>query len=245
MDNTKVAVEILKQALKQNGYTYADVARHLDMSEASIKKMFSSNHFTLKRIDKICQLIGLDFIDLVRLFDETRQRISTLSLEQEKELVRDKRLFLVAVCVRGHWSFDEILGTFDFSKAELYHYLRHLEALRLLELHPNNRIRLKVAENFRWIPNGPIETYFYRYLLKEFLASDFDRDRELRLYLHGPLTPVAREALSRRLNVLAHEFSELLKESAASPVSERHNIGLFLATREWEPAIFTGQRRSS
>jgi len=245
MDNTKVAVEILKQALKQSGYTYADVARHLQMSEASIKKMFSTSHFTLKRIDRICELIGLDFIDLVRLFDEARQRISTLTLEQEKELVRDKRLFLVAVCVRGHWSFDEILNTFDFSKADLYGYLRRLEGLRLLELHPNNRIRLKVAENFRWIANGPIETYFYRHLLKEFLDSDFDGEKELRLYLHGPLTTVAKEALMRRLNVLAHEFSELLKDSAASPIAERHNIGLFLATREWEPAIFSGQRRMS
>ena len=245
MDNTKVAVEILKQALKQRGHTYADVARHLQMSEASIKKMFSTNHFTLKRIDKICELIGLDFIDLVRLFDETRQRISTLTLEQEKELVRDKRLFLVAVCARGHWSFDEILNSFDFSKADLYRYLRRLEELRLLELHPNNRIRLKVAENFRWIANGPIESYFYRHLLKEFLEANFDGEKELRLYLHGPLTSGARETLFRQLNVLAHEFSELLKESAANPVAGRHNVGLFLATREWEPALFTGQRRGS
>lgn len=243
MDNTKVAVEILKKALKQSGYTYADVADHLGMSEASIKKMFSTYHFTLKRIDRICELIGLDFIDLVRLFDQARQRISTLSLEQEKELVRDKRLFLVAVCARGHWHFDDILNTFNFSKAELLHYLRHLETLRLLELHPGNRIRLKVAEDFRWIPNGPIETYFYRHLLREFLASDFEHDREQRLYLHGPLTPGARETLSRRLNVLAHEFSELLRDSAAAPVAERHNIGLFIATREWEPEIFSAQRR--
>lgn len=243
MDNTKTAIEILKRALKLGGFTYADVSLHLGLSEASVKKMFSTHHFTLRRIDQICELINMDFIDLVRLFDQARQRISMLSIEQERELVRDKKLFLIAICARNHCCFDEILDTFDFTKAELFSHLAHLEKLHLIELHPNNRIKVKIAEDFRWIPHGPIETYFERHLLKEFLTADFDRDKEMRLYLHGPLTLGAKENLSRRLNILAHEFSQLLKDSASSPISERHNVGLLLATREWEPETFSQQRR--
>jgi len=243
MDNTRAAIEMLKRALKLNGYTYADVARHLELSEVSVKKMFSTCHFTLKRIDRICQLIDMDFMDLVRMFDESRQQVSTLSMTQEKKLMGDRRLFLVAICARNHWSFDEILNSFCFTKSELIAYLNQLEHLQLLELHPGNRIRLCVAEDFRWLPHGPIESFFERRLLGEFLDSGFSDERDMRLYLHGPLTQAARETLMQRLNVLAHEFAELMKESAVKPLSERHNVGLLLATREWEPQFVSMQRR--
>jgi len=157
--------------------------------------------------------------------------------------MRDKRLFLVAVCARNHWSFDDIITSFSFTRAELVHYLNRLEKLQLLELHPNNRIRLRVAEDFRWLPHGPIEAFFERRLLGEFLDSGFEHDRDMRLYLHGPLSLAARETLLKRLNVLAHEFAELMKESAAMPLSERNNVGLLLATREWEAEFVTMQRR--
>lgn len=243
MDNTKAAIETLKKALKTSGNTYADVAAHLDMSEASVKKMFSTHHFTLKRIDRICEMIDLDFIDLVRLFDQQRDRISSLSIDQEKELCSDKALFLVAVCARNHWAFDDILNDFSFSKAELYRHLSRLEQLKLIELHPNNRIKLCVADDFRWLQRGPIEIYFMKHLLSEFLNSEFDQNQDLRLYLHGQLTLGGKELLTRRLNALAYEFAELRKEGELRPIPERHNVGLFLATREWEPEIFTRQRR--
>jgi len=245
MDNTRAAVETLKRALKLAGITYADVAAELGLSEASVKKMFASCHFTLKRIDRICAMIDLDFMDLVRLFDQQRQRIATLTLEQEHELMRDKRLLLVAVLARNHWRFDQIIADFAFTRAELIGYLNRLEQLGLLELHPNHRIRMRVAEDFRWLPHGPIESYFERQLQDEFLQGDFDNEHAMRLYLHGPLTLAAEAQLKRRINVLAHEFSELLRESAAAPLHERHNVGLLLAMREWEPLFVTAQRKQA
>ena len=243
MDNSKAAIETLKRALKLNGFTYADVADHLELSEASVKKMFSTHHFTLKRIDRICEIIGMDFIDLIRLFDQERQRISTLTIEQEQELVRDKRMFLIALCARNHWKFEEIINAFDFSKAELYRHLSRLEALKLLEVHPNNRIKLRVAEDFRWLAHGPIERFFMQHLLSEFLDADFDQPNELRLYLHGQVTSGGRDTLMRRLGALTHEFNELRREAESTPASDRHNIGLLLATRDWEPELFKRMRK--
>lgn len=243
MDNSRAAVETLKRALKLNGYTYADVAAHLKLSEASIKKMFASNHFTLKRIDDICAMMGMDFIDLVRLFDQSRQRISNLTPEQEKELVGDGKLLLVALLARNRWSFEEMIHHFDLTRGELLKLLSRLEKLHLLELHPGNRIRMLVDDNFRWLPHGPIEQLFEKHLMSQFLNGKFDGRNELRLYLHGPLTPGAMEQLRRRLDTLAHEFSELLKESSSRPIRERQNIGLLLASRKWEPGFLQRYRR--
>jgi len=244
MDNTTATIDTLKRALKINGITYADVAKHLNLSEASVKKMFSTHNITLKRINALCEMMHLDFIDLVRLFDKNREKISHLTPEQEQELVRDNKLLLVALCARNHWHFDEIIEHFEISKKECYRMISRLEELKLLELHPGNRIRLLVAENFRWLTNGPIECTFKKKLMNEFLQSEFNQNGDLRLYLHGPLTQGARELLTRRLTSLSHEFSELLKESATRPVSERKNVGLLLGMREWEPHFFSLHRRN-
>jgi len=243
MNNTAAAIGTLKRALKLNGLTYSDAAKHLNLSEASVKKMLSTHNITLKRINALCDMMHLDFIDLVRMFDESRARISHLKPEQEKELVRDSKLLLVALCARNHWHFDEIIDQFEISKSECYRYISKLEELQLLELHPGNRIRLLVAENFRWLPNGPLERAFKNKLMNEFLNSEFDQNGELRLYLHGPLTAGAKETLQKRLTTLAHEFAELLKESATRPISERENVGLLLGMRDWEPLFFSMHRR--
>ena len=87
MAKSSALIDVLKQALKAHGLTYAKVAKGLGMSEASVKRMFSAKHFTLGRVDAICNLMDIDFVDLLHMFDQAQHRISHLSLDQEKELV--------------------------------------------------------------------------------------------------------------------------------------------------------------
>ena len=54
MPQTAALVDALKRELRTRKLTYAQVATHLAMSEASVKRMFSRNEFTLERIDAIC-----------------------------------------------------------------------------------------------------------------------------------------------------------------------------------------------
>jgi transcriptional regulator with XRE-family HTH domain len=53
MSQIVAVVDALKRALKAKNLTYAQVARELKMSEASVKRMFSSNHFTLHRFEQV------------------------------------------------------------------------------------------------------------------------------------------------------------------------------------------------
>ena len=48
-------VDVLKRELKARDITYADLAARIDMSEASVKRMFSQKNFTLQRLDEILQ----------------------------------------------------------------------------------------------------------------------------------------------------------------------------------------------
>ena len=59
MSQAAVIVVALKQILKEARVTYRDIAKALDMSEASIKRMFASHQFSLQRLDRICELAGV------------------------------------------------------------------------------------------------------------------------------------------------------------------------------------------
>src|SRR5918996_3398063 len=148
MAHTAALVEVLKRELRARGITYANLAPRLQLSEASVKRMFSRRDFTLKRLDEICKHAEIDFSELARAVVREETLISHLSLEQEKEIVADRKLFLVAVCALNHVTFDQIVESYDISAAECVQLLARLDRLRFLELQPGNRIKLLVSRTF-------------------------------------------------------------------------------------------------
>ncbi|MFY8130947.1 MAG: helix-turn-helix domain-containing protein, partial [Burkholderiaceae bacterium] len=105
--------DVLKAELKSRGLTYAKIAAKIQMSEASVKRMFSQRSFTLERIDEICQACGIEFSELMarylKGYDHEAKLISRLTEAQEREIVNDPKLFLTAVCALNLLRFEDIL----------------------------------------------------------------------------------------------------------------------------------------
>lgn len=236
---TKNLIDVLKKSLKAHGVTYADIATQLNLSEASVKRMFARRHFTLARLESICAMAELDFTGLIHLMDEERQKISNLTMEQEEELVSDLKFLLVAICVQSNWTFNEMIDYFKITGPECIGYLVRLDRLGLIQLLPNNRIRQMVAKNFRWLPRGPIEKFFEQTAQSEFLDSHFTHPGEIRLFMNGSLTRESIENIRKNVEMLAHEFSSLQDDDARMPATTRFNTGLLLAIRMWELPIFS------
>src|SRR5262245_37048560 len=85
----------LKRALKERGITYAQIARRLKLSHASVKRLCSTQDFSLSRVDEICELAGIELGDLVARLREGRAPVTALTLAQEEELMADPKLFLM------------------------------------------------------------------------------------------------------------------------------------------------------
>ena len=233
----------LKRRLKQQGMTYRDLAAALGLSEASVKRLFASGRFSLERLLQIGELLGFTLAELTQEAAASESRLHTLSEAQERELVSDARLLLVAVCVLNQWTLADILAAYQLSEAECIRCLARLDRLRLLQLLPGNRVRLNVARDFDWLPDGPIHRFFLRQGLGEFLASDFSGREQTLAFAHGMLTEAALEKLQGEVRRLRQKFAELHAESLAAPLARRRGSGLLLALREWELAAFTALRR--
>jgi len=245
MAQSTALIETLKQALKAHQLTYARVADKIGMSEANVKRMFAARRFSLDRLEQICQLMGMELSDLVALYDESRQRITQLSYEQEQELVQDVRLLLVAVSVRSRLDFDHIVTNYQISKTECIAYLAKLDKLKIIDLLPNNRIKLRIDENFSWLPNGPIERFFEKQVQAQFLKSSFNHEFSQRLFQFGLLTDPSIRILMNKMQGLAREFGDLHRQDSQQPLEKRSSIGFILALRPWELQAFESLHRQA
>ncbi|WP_160152544.1 helix-turn-helix transcriptional regulator [Microbulbifer sp. ALW1] len=245
MSQVQALMKTLKRELKARGVTYTEIARQLDLSESSIKRMFTGSTLSVARLESLCHIAGLDFSELVRKAAEARRGIATLSEEQEREIAVDPRLLLMAVCVLNHWTIEQILETYELSEAESVQLLARLDRLKLIELLPLNRYRLIVAKEFRWLPNGPIQQLFQKEIQPEFLGSSFSSPGEKLVFRTGMLSRVANAELMKKMDRLLQQFDELHDADSALALDERYGSSLLVALRPWELQYFSRLRRGN
>ena len=243
MAHSGALVEVLKRELRTRGVTYAQVARKLGLSEASVKRMFSRKDFTLKRLDQVCQLTNADFSDLARTLNREETLIAQLTQEQEKEIASSVKLFLVAVCALNHVTPEHIVEIYDISQAECIQLLLKLDRIGFIRLQANNRIKLLVSRDFAWLPDGPIQRFFKQHAHGDFNRSRFDGPDEYFVAVNGMLSSSSRATIVARLKRIAREFSELHNDDARLPPSQRLNMTMLVAIRHWELQAFTELRR--
>ncbi|MDH3902305.1 MAG: helix-turn-helix transcriptional regulator [Xanthomonadales bacterium] len=238
MAQTQELIKSLKSALKAQGKTYADVAVELGLTEASVKRLFSKQSFSLNRLDQVCHLLDMEISDLVQLMNEQQQRLQQLSIEQEMEITANVTLTLVTVCVLNRWTMHDILSYYHISESECVQHLAKLDRLKVIELLPKNRIRLLVAPNFSWHENGPIQLFFQKKISQEFFSTHFSRDDESLIVLNGMFSSQSNAELQNKLKRLAREFELLNNDDAALDLAQRNGITLVLAMRDWQYGLF-------
>ncbi len=237
-------VDVLKRDLKARGITYAALARGIGLSEATVKRMFARKDMTLSRIDRICAFAGIEFAELTRGIDRDARLLDRLTDAQERELVANPKLFLVATCALNSMTLEDVLRTYRITPAECIQMLVRLERIGFIDLMQRNRIKLRVARTFGWIPDGPI-VRFFREQATDYLASTFAGTGETMLVVTGRLSPASQVQLQGRLRRVAREFADQHAQEARLPFEERMSITLLLAARPWEPKFMRELRRDA
>lgn len=242
MSELPTLITTLKRLLKAHGLTYRDVAAGLGLSETSVKRLFSSERLTVERLERLAGLLGYTLSELMAEVGNQLDRLHALTPEQEGQLVRDDKLMLVAVCAFNHWSVDDIVIAYRLTRAECLKRLLVLDRMGLIALLPGDRIRLKVARDFDWLPDGPIRRHFIVRNLADYVDSRFDADGEQLSFAFGMLGAAARAELQGELRRLAKQMNDLHQSSAVLPLAEKQGAAMLLSVRDWEPKAFAALR---
>lgn len=244
MDQIQTLLATIKRQLRLQGLNYRELGRALELSEPSVKRLFSTGTITLERLARIAELLGFTLAELAREAERAAPQVRTLTEDEEALLVSDIRLLLVAVCALNHWTLADIVETYALAEAECLQRLLQLDRLRLIELAPGNRIRLRITRDFDWLPEGPIRRFFREQGLDDFLAGPFAAEGEGLAFAHGMFTDSAFSELAAETARLRRRFAELHEASLAAPLERRQGASLLVASRRsWEPKAFAALRR--
>ena len=247
MVQSKRMADALKALLKARRISYGQVGRHLGLSLSSVKRLFASGAFTLPRLEAVCDLAGVDLLELARQAEARRLRVASLDAAAERELVGDPVLLLVAICALNRWPFERIVERYRLTEAQLIRRLARLDRMGLIELQPGNRIKLRIARDFAWLPDGPIHRYFVDRVQNEFLSGAFVPEQDLHRFAWGMLSPASAAELRSKMAELMEAFHERTRGDEIRPhlASRASGSCLLVALRQWEPAGFRAMRRSA
>ena len=157
---------------------------------------------------------------------------------QQKRIISDIQLLFVTICALNRWTLEDILYYYNITKAECIQKLLVLHKLHIIELLLNNKIKLLIASDFSWIPNGPIQRFFQENLERDFFKSPFVKPTELYICLNGMLSDESNAILQKKIKQLTDSFSDLTQKPVKTSMSKLKNSTIVIGLRPWTPKIF-------
>jgi len=234
VSQTGQLLDALKKLLRARGLNYRDVARALDLSEASVKRLFSEQSFSLKRLEEICVLLDMNIYELSRLsrmYEASGHR--ELSEAQELALANDPVLLTWFYLLITGWQPARIRSRFGLDRAESDSHLAKLEQLRLIARPSPNKVRLLTGRRINWRPDGPVRKLYEERVKAEFLHSRFDAADELMRLESAELSDASVKLLRRRIERLAMDVEDYAEADLNLPPQEKRAYALLLAFRPW------------
>lgn len=243
MTGTATLVKGIKTHLKEQGISYRELAQLIGVSEPTIKRDLARGNFSLHRLDRICDALGVSVTDLAHATPGAP--MTELSAEQEQALVTDPRALVVTYLIVNDWKFDEIVSTFQLDDNQLVNILLKLDQLGIVDFRPPKRMRKMTALNFSWRKDGAVQEYFLRRVLPEFLDDRFDSQGDEFRFVGGLLSGASILRLQASIRRVAAEYELLSHQDARLPLDERHGCSAILALRSWEYSEFSKLRRGT
>ena len=243
MSTTLDLVTALKAELRAAGITYADLARELGLAESSIKRIFAKGDMPLSRIDDVLRVLKMDFVELAARVVHAQPLRKELTLEQERAVVADRKLLLIAICAMSQWSFEQIVATYTVTEAEAVAALLTLDRLGVIELRPLNRYRLKIDKTFRWRADGPVMAYFREHVVADYFSGGFDGEEETLMLVHGQISKSLAGSFLERLQRIGQDFALQHVADQKLPADRKRPYTLVLGMRSWLFAAFRDLKR--
>lgn len=236
-------INALKKELKSEGVRYGDIAKLFEVSLGTIKRRFSTYDFSVDHMDRMCEMINIEISDLVLRMNKDRAQTESLTEEQEQELVSDIKLLLTAYLLTSNWSVEEILYAYDIDALLMTQYLAKLDRMKLIDLFPGDKVKLRISRSFNWIKNGPIESFFKENVQSQFFDADFKGPGEVHVFVSGMLSKKSNEELQDAIKRLVSIFDNLHQSDEIKSLSEKFGTSMVLAMRPWDMNLFESFRK--
>lgn len=235
--------EAIKNLLKRNKATYADLAKALKVSVPTIKQMMSKGQFTLDRLEAIANWFSLSLNEFFEIALKSESVSHTFTAFQEEILAQNPLAMLVLFQISAGFQFEDIKKTLDLNQKDWQLTLFALDRAELIELQTSGQIRIKVRGPYFWNPNGKLEKAIYVDYLKMLISqiSSQPSAETLQTTFELYLTKKLYRQLKNEMSQLVHRYFHLSRlEAAHTPIEKLspYNAIFFLKNFDgWGPIL--------
>lgn len=236
-------VDALKKSLKAKKITYAKLAKMLDISDNSVRRIFSEGTFTLERFVTICDLVGITFEELALMRDLKRQKIwYELDRKEEEFFVANITYLVFLELILEGRSPNEIAKDFELSQASLTKMLSTLEKMRFIEWLPGNEAKVLIPMRLKMIENGPLIRAYETESITDFVNSSFAGEDEFKVFRLAHLSEASIKKLFQRWDDLRLEVGREVDLENKLNLSTKH-VGILMALRPWQDPFYEKLRK--
>lgn len=228
--------DALRAHLKARDISYADLAFGINVAEGTIKRIFTKNDCSTERLDEMADFLGIHLSDLIQKTPQRKHQIDQLSPEQESQMVNNKKLLMLAVCVMNYWPFKDMIRYLTIPREECAALLKELERMGLIEMNDKFNYRLLLARDFSWINNGPI-VQFVKGMSIDYFDHSFDSPGDFIKLVNVRVSPYIRGVLKGKLEEVIQQYVDQVALDAHLPLDERPPLSICVAVRSWVPAF--------
>lgn len=243
MSQVSGLLEALKSTMKIRGVTYKDVAAILELSESSVKRLFSTKSLSFDRLELICEHFEISLSEVFKRAElEGQDSEASMSVEQESALASSPELLSLYALLYSGLKSSEILKAYDINKVRLERLLLKLDKLGLIELHANNRVKLKIGSGIAFKKDGPMGAKLFQIARERFLQDNFSGENDFIRFANIKLTPVLLAKLRHRLRALEKEIEEesrFIRDDTPGGI----DMGVMLAFRPWHFEQFSALKK--
>jgi len=236
-------VASLKRIMKSRSVTYAQLAKDIRLSEASVKRILSRATLSLHRLEQICRALDVSIGEVTRLAAEQGAEAGELlTMEQEAALAADANLLACFYLLANGRTGREVGVYLHADERQVRRWFVKLHSLRLVELRAGLRARPRTTTAIAWRKDGPVRRLYEKKAREEFLQSSFSGPGEAQHYRSAELSDASCRVFLRKLERLAAEFRDLAELDRSLPSREKRAVATLLAARPWVFSMFESLR---
>jgi hypothetical protein len=222
--------KVLKQQIRVRGFRYQDIANDLDVSVMTVKRHLNSDRVPIECLEEIAACIGLSLIEIAELAKAaSRDNVVDLETQQEEALAKDHALAAVRTMLYAGMSVPEIMTRFDLDEATLNGILACLDRLKLIELYPGNRVRIRGSRVIEWRAGGPMRREIDGDIRHNFMQMDFTNTEDYFGYETACLTPSSICQIEDQMRQLVRSMRLLHQIDSTESTDQKEWITLLVA----------------
>jgi transcriptional regulator with XRE-family HTH domain len=221
-------IDALKQELKARKVRYQDLARHLQVSEGTIKRYLKGRGLTVEILDSLAEVVDLTLVSLVSRVDQRNIGRSEITKSQERELGRMSSIVgVVFFLLLQKWTPTRIAEEFDLNSLSISTALTQLEKIGVIRVAPSGRVVLLVNGSMEAVKGGSLGKNLIEQARAFVEQADMSRETVLWHYTIARLSTSSQILAKKLIRQFVSDLIKLSERDVELPSSEIQWFRLF------------------